>query len=126
MKQSLYVARSAYMRLADRIACCTLLAWLTLCSHPAFADLPKALEPGDSSEGDWIALLRYYLKQGINVLVLAVAAFAFVRIASGALTKWDEYRKGRADLADMKEYVVGGSVVLVIMVALLTAANKML
>jgi len=117
---------SSFQRLARRIASLALPACLALFSHPALADLPTVLTPGDADAGDYIAMLRYFIKAGVNVLVLALGAFAFIRVSGGALTKWDEYRKGRADLADMKEYVIGGSIVLVIVVALLTAANKML
>ena len=119
-------ARSLFRRLAARLATLALVAWLGLLSHPALAELPTVMAPGDATEGDWPAMFRSFLKAGVNVLVLALGAFAFIRVAGGGLTKWDDYRKGRADLGEMKEYFIGGAIVLVIIVALLTAANKML
>ncbi len=118
--------RPYLQRLATRIGSLALVAWVVLLSQPALADLPKVMTPGDADDGDFISMFRYFIKAGVNVLVLALGAFALIRVAGGGLTKWDDYRKGRADLGDMKEYFVGGSIVVVIVVALLTTANTML
>lgn len=126
MKHPARTARSLFQRLAARVGSVALLAWVGLLSQPALADLPQVMAPGDADDGDFIAQWRYFIKAGVNVLVLAICAFAFIRVAGGGLTKWDQYRNGRADLGDMKEYFVGGAIVLVIMVALLTAANSTL
>jgi integrating conjugative element membrane protein (TIGR03745 family) len=101
-------------------------AWTLLLCHPAWADLPTMVVPDDVEDGDFLGLTRSTIRVALNIVILALGAIAFYTVAAGALTKWNEYRKGRIELADIKEYVVAGSLVLAVVVALLTIANSVL
>lgn len=112
--------------LRERATRLAVAAWTLLLCHPAWADLPTVVVPEDVEDGDFLGLMRSSLRVGINIVILALGALAFYKVAAGALTKWDEYRKGRIELADIKEYVIAGGLVLAVIVALLTAANTIL
>jgi integrating conjugative element membrane protein (TIGR03745 family) len=99
---------------------------MVMVHQSALADLPAVVAPEGVEAGDYIGLWKALLKLGVNVIVLGIGAFAFYRIAAGGMTKWREYQKGQIDLSDMKEYFIGGSIVLVVIVALLTVANSIL
>ncbi|MBY0368781.1 MAG: DUF2976 domain-containing protein [Proteobacteria bacterium] len=99
---------------------------LSLMAHPAFADLPTAIQPQGVQAGDMPGLWRALLKAGVAVIVLGIGAVAFYKIPMGALKKWEEYRDGRAEIAEVKEYFIWGSIVLVAIVAILTTAASIL
>lgn len=99
---------------------------LSLIAHPAFADLPQAITPQGVQAGDMPGLWRALMKAGVAVVVLGIGAIAFYKIPMGALKKWEEYRDGRAEIAEVKEYFIWGSIVLVAIVAILTTAASIL
>jgi hypothetical protein len=40
----------------------------------------------------------------------------------GAITKWNQYTRGQADISDLKEYVITGGVLAIALVAMATYA----
>jgi hypothetical protein len=85
--------------------------WLRLCclQPPAFSALPTIQPPaggsiggGTAQEGDILGIIGAYLKLGFTILglVLAVAAFLYVVIAS--LQRYRDYTKGTIQLGDLK------------------------
>jgi len=102
-----------------------LLGYVVAGHQMALAALPTVQAPDGVADGDYIGLWGALLKLGVNVIVLGIGAFAFYKIAAGGMTKWAQYQKGQIELSDMKEYFIGGTIVLVTIVALLTVANQM-
>lgn len=94
---------------------------------PAMAELPAAVQPtGGAAAGDYVQLLRQYWKQGIAVLVLMVAAGAFVEVGGGAIAKFGEWRRGKVELSELKWFFFIGVVMLVTVIYLLTTATGIL
>lgn len=110
----------------QRAATASLYLATLILSQPAFADLPTQTVPQGADSGDVIGMWRMYARMGFNVLILIVGAVGFITVASGALEKWRQYGKGKIELTEMKEYIVGGVMVLVVVVFLLTVANTIL
>lgn len=64
------------------------------------ADLPTAVAPSTApADGDWIALISGYIKDGALVLGLAVAAVGFLWVAYVGFAKFNEARQGKAEWA---------------------------
>lgn len=96
-------------------------------ASPAMAALPAAVQPaGGAGAGDYTKLLQSYWQQGIAVIVLMVAAYAFVEVGGGAIAKFGEWRNGKAELTELKWYFLIGVVMLVTVVYLLTTAAGIL
>ena len=110
----------------QRAATASLYLATLILSQPAFADLPTQTAPQGVDAGDVIGMWRTYARIGFNVLILIVGTVGFISVASGALEKWRQYGKGKIELTEMKEYIVGGVMVLVVIVFLLTVANTIL
>lgn len=86
-----------------------------------FAALPTAVPPSTApSEGDWIALISGYIKDGAAVLGLAVATVGFLWVAYIGFAKFNEARQGRAEWAEVGLLAVVGAVVLIFASYLLT------
>ncbi len=117
-----WVASANKSRLAVSSA---VFGWLVMGHQAAYAALPAVQTPSNVDAGDYIGLWGALLKLGINVIVLGIGAFAFYKVAAGGMVKWGQYQKGQIELSDMKEYFIGGTIVLVTIVALLTASNAM-
>jgi integrating conjugative element membrane protein (TIGR03745 family) len=104
-----------------------LLAAAALAAAPAMAALPAAVQPaGGAAAGDYIKLLQEYWKSGVAVMVLMVGAYAFVEVGGGAVTKFGEWRNGKAELTELKWFFFIGVVMLVAVIYLLTTANGIL
>ena len=102
--------------------------WAHLVSYsfpPFYADLPTAVAPSTApSDGDWIALISGYIKDGALVLGLAVAALGFLWVAYVGFAKFNEARQGKAEWAEVGVLAVVGAVVLIFASYLLTEASK--
>ncbi len=132
-KQAMAVEQAVAMSLRPLLRHLTLRNWamafaavvaLVAISEPAFAALPTALDPGNNgASGDYLALMQAYWKKGVAVLVLIVGALAFLSVGGGAVTKFNEFRAGKAELSDLTMYAVLGVILLVITVYLLTTAD---
>jgi len=109
-----------------RSAAASLFIGALMTSAPAFAELPTTKMPDGVTDGDLLGMWHGYAKLAINVFILIIGALAFIYVANGALERWKHYGKGKLELGDIKEYIVGGILVLVVVVALLTAANRIL
>lgn len=87
------------------------------------ADLPTAVAPSTApDEGDWIALISGYIKDGSLVLGLAIAAVGFLWVAYVGFAKFNEARQGKAEWAEVGVLAVVGAVVLIFASYLLTEA----
>jgi integrating conjugative element membrane protein (TIGR03745 family) len=124
---------SARIRAARRAAQ-TVLLWpaVTLLSHPAWAALPTMPTPGTDmkgeqvAQGNWLGAMSAWFKAGLAVLGLVLVGYGFLLVVSGALTKWRDYSKGKADLSDLKEYFIMGAVLTVFLVMMVTYAFQVI
>ena len=73
-----------------------------LMSTPALAALPTPTAPSTAPPaGDWLGLIKGYIKDGGVVMGLAVAVAAFVWAAWAAIAKFNEARNGRAEWGEV-------------------------
>ena len=103
----------------------TLMLFALLATQPALAALPGQLsvpQGANVSQGDYIQLWQFVIKKGVAVASLIIGAGVFLYFAAGFVAKFVEYRKGKAEIGDLKEYGIVGTAVTVIVVALLTVA----
>ena len=98
-----------------------------MCS-PVFAALPTMPTPGTDmngnavAAGDWMGSMSAWFKAGLAILGLVLLAFMFFKVVGGAVTKWGEYTKGRADIGDLKEYLIMGIIVVGFAILMVTYA----
>ena len=86
-----------------------------------FVALPTPVPPSTApDEGNWIALISGYIKDGTAVLGLAVASVGFLWIAYIGFAKFNEARQGRAEWAEVGLLAIVGAVVLIFASYLLT------
>ena len=100
------------------------IGWLTLAStQPVWAVLPTPVAPSTApAAGDWIALIKGYIKDGGLVLGLAIAVLGFVWVAYLGFAKFNEARQGKAEWAEVGVLGIVGAVVLIFASYLLTEA----
>ena len=82
-----------------------------LMATPALAALPTPSPPSTApASGDWLGLIKGYIKDGGIVIGLAVAVAAFVWAAWAAIAKFNEARNGRAEWGEvgLLSVVAGG------------------
>lgn len=90
----------------------------------AQAALPTPVAPSTGPRaGDWIALIRGYIKDGGLVLGLAIAVMGFLWIAYLAFAKFNEARQGKAEWAEVGVLGIVGAIVLIFASYLLTEAS---
>lgn len=75
---------------------------LLLKSAAVLAALPTPVAPSTAPpSGDWLGLIKGYVKDGGLVMGLAVAVAAFVWAAWSAIAKFNEARNGRAEWGEV-------------------------
>ena len=88
-----------------------------------WAALPTPVAPSTSpAAGDWIGLIRGYIKDGGLVLGLALAVMGFLWVAYLGFAKFNEARQGKAEWAEVGVLGIVGAVVLIFASYLLTEA----
>ena len=88
------------------------------------AALPTPVPPSTSpAAGNWIALIKGYIKDGGLVLGLAIAVMGFLWVAYLAFAKFNEARQGKAAWAEVGVLGIVGAVVLIFASYLLTEAS---
>lgn len=111
----------------NRLMMAAMLLLAAIAASPAMAALPAAVQPaGGAAAGDYMQLLQNYWKSGVAVMVLMVGAYAFIEVGGGAVTKFGEWRNGKAELTELKWFFFMGVVMLVAVIYLLTTANGIL
>src|SRR5947208_16841527 len=84
-----------------------------LVTAPVLAALPTPSAPSTApAAGDWLGLIKGYVKDGGIVMGLAVAVAAFVWAAWAAIAKFNEARNGRAEWGEVGLLSVAAGVVL--------------
>lgn len=111
----------------SRLVMAAMLLLAAIAASSAMAALPAAVQPaGGAAAGDYMQLLQNYWKSGVAVMVLMVGAYAFIEVGGGAVTKFGEWRNGKAELTELKWFFFMGVVMLVAVIYLLTTANGIL
>ena len=88
-----------------------------------WAALPTPVAPSTApAAGDWIALIKGYIKDGGLVLGLAIAVLGFLWIAYLGFFKFNEARQGKAEWAEVGVLGIVGAIVLIFASYLLTEA----
>ena len=88
-----------------------------------WAALPTPVAPSTApAAGDWIALIKGYIKDGGLVLGLAIAVLGFLWIAYLGFAKFNEARQGKAEWAEVGVLGIVGAIVLIFASYLLTEA----
>ncbi len=88
-----------------------------------WAALPTPVAPSTSpAAGDWIGLIKGYIKDGGVVLGLGIAVVGFLWVAYVGFAKFNEARIGKAEWAEVGVLGVVGAVVLIFASYLLTEA----
>ncbi len=91
--------------------------------HSVWAALPTPVAPSTApAAGDWIALIKGYIKDGGLVLGLAIAVLGFLWVAYVGFAKFNEARLGKAEWAEVGVLGIVGAVVLIFTSYLLTEA----
>ena len=89
----------------------------------AWAALPTPVAPSTApAAGDWISLIKGYIKDGGLVLGLAIAVLGFLWIAYLGFSKFNEARQGKAEWAEVGVLGIVGAIVLIFASYLLTEA----
>lgn len=98
---------------------------MAMLSAPALAALPEPSPPSTApGAGDWLGLIRGYIRDGGVVMGLAVAVAAFVWAAWAAIAKFNEARVGRAEWGEVGLLsVVAGGILIFDSYLLATAAG---
>ena len=122
MNATLQTALARVQQGKELIAKAALLPIVVLMSSPAMAALPMVPPPGTGlgaaavAEGDRLGAMEAWWKQGLTILAMIFVGYFFLKVVMGAIGKWSQYSKGQADIADLKEYVITGSVLAIALV----------
>ena len=110
------------MAMMRRIGRAVGLMVLSACQS-VWAALPTPVPPSTApAAGDWIGLIKGYIKDGGLVLGLAIAVLGFVWVAYLGFAKFNEARQGKAEWAEVGVLGIVGAVVLIFASYLLTEA----
>jgi len=91
--------------------------------HSVWAALPTPVAPSTApAAGDWVGLIKGYIKDGGVILGLAIAVLGFLWVAYVSFAKFNEARVGKAEWAEVGVLGVVGAVVLIFARYLLTEA----
>lgn len=112
-----------------KVASALLVPVVAVMSSPAYAALPISsptsgtdMQGNTVATGDWLGSMSAWFKTGISILGLVLLGLGFMYVVGGALSKWKAYSQGKAEIADLKEYFIMGTVLVVFLVMMMTYA----
>ena len=109
-----------------------LVPGVVLMSNPVFAALPTMPTPGTDmkgaavASGDWLGAMSAWFKAGLAIFGLVVLGFFLMKVVGGAVAKWGEYTKGRADISDLKEYMIMAVILVGFTILMVTYAYQVI
>ncbi len=104
-----------------------LSALVTTLSFDLLAALPTPVAPSlGKPKGDWLTLIKGYIKDGGIVLGLAIAVVAFLWIAWITISKFNEARAGKAEWGEVGLTAVMAAGVMIFISFLLTEASTVI
>jgi len=104
-----------------------LSALLLTFSVNVLAALPTPVAPSlGKPKGDWLTLIKGYIKDGGLVLGLAVAVVSFLWIAWITIAKFNEARAGKAEWGEVGLTAVMAAGVMIFISFLLTEASNVI
>ena len=96
-------------------------------SFDLLAALPTPVAPSlGQPKGDWLTLIKGYIKDGGLVLGLAIAVVAFLWIAWITISKFNEARAGKAEWGEVGLTAVMAAGVMIFISFLLTEASTVI
>jgi integrating conjugative element membrane protein (TIGR03745 family) len=99
------------------------LSLLAFNATNALAALPTAVAPSTApAAGNWLELIKGYVKDGGVVLGLTVSVLGFIWIAYTGIAKFNEARNGKAEWAEVGLLGIVGGALLLFVTYLLTEA----
>ncbi len=114
--------KTMMMKTAKRVTAAVGLLAISA-TQSVWAALPTPVAPSTApAAGDWIALIKGYIKDGGLVLGLAIAVIGFLWIAYLGFAKFNEARQGKAEWAEVGVLGIVGAIVLIFASFLLTEA----
>ncbi len=123
--------KQTFATVREKAARAALWPAVMLASSPAWAskvgnlDLPDPPnQMGDIATDTWIGAMGGWFYTGILILGMILVGVAFIYVLAGALGKWRMYARGQADISDLKEYFIMGTILAVFVVAMATYALK--
>jgi integrating conjugative element membrane protein (TIGR03745 family) len=98
---------------------------LLVISFNAWAVLPTPVAPSTGpAAGNWLDLIKGYIKDGGLVLGLAISVIGFLWVAYIGISKFNDARRGKAEWAEVGLVgIVGGAILLFAVFLLNEAAN---
>ena len=104
-----------------------LSALMVTLSFDLLAALPTPVAPSlGQPKGDWLTLIKGYIKDGGLVLGLAIAVVAFLWIAWITISKFNEARAGKAEWGEVGLTAVMAAGVMIFISFLLTEASTVI
>ncbi len=111
----------AITRITHRVTAA--LCLLAFAATSALAALPAAVAPSTApAAGNWLELIKGYVKDGGVVLGLTVSVLGFIWIAYTGISKFNEARNGKAEWAEVGLLGIVGGALLLFVTYLLTEA----
>ncbi len=104
-----------------------LFASLFSLSFDALAALPVSVAPSSAgTSGNWLDLIKGYVKDAGLVLGLTIAVVAFLWIAWISISKFNEARSGKAEWGEVGLTVIVAAGVMIFISFLLNEASKVI
>lgn len=92
----------------------------------ALADLPAVEQPSSGGGSGVYSTLKGYLRDGLILGGLVVAAIAFIVVANAAISCFHHVRQGKATWTEFGTFVIIGVILVVVVIWLVTKASDIL
>ncbi|UVO09290.1 TIGR03745 family integrating conjugative element membrane protein [Pectobacterium polonicum] len=119
------------MKIVSMMRCATerltlLVVLVGLHSGQVLADLPAIEAPSSGGGGGLFNTLKGYIKDGVSLGGLVIAAIAFIVVALAAISSFHDVRSGKEKWSTFGAFVIVGVILLVAVIWLATKALDIL